>query len=33
VLLAICFIDNLVTFIILGHDNVELENLEQSHAE
>ena len=33
VLLAICFVDNLVTLIFTGRDNIQTENLEQSHAE
>lgn len=33
VLLAVCFIDNLVVLIVKGHDNIGADNLEQTHAE
>lgn len=33
VLLAICLVDNLVTLLVAGRDNIQTENLEQSHAE
>jgi TRAP-type C4-dicarboxylate transport system permease small subunit len=33
VILAICFIDNLLTMFFRGRDNIRSENLEQSHAE
>jgi TRAP-type C4-dicarboxylate transport system permease small subunit len=33
ILLAICFFDNLVTFLVTGRDNIQTENVEQSHAE
>jgi TRAP-type C4-dicarboxylate transport system permease small subunit len=33
VILAICFVDNLLTLLVRGRDNIRTENLEQSHAE
>ena len=33
VLFAICIVDNLVTLLLRGRDNIRSENLEQSHAE
>jgi len=33
VILAICFVDNLLTMFFRGHDNIRSENIEQSHAE
>jgi TRAP-type C4-dicarboxylate transport system permease small subunit len=33
VLLAICFIDNLVSLVLTGHDNIGSDPVEQSHAE
>jgi TRAP-type C4-dicarboxylate transport system permease small subunit len=33
VILAVCFVDNLLTLLVKGRDNIRSENLEQSHAE
>ncbi|HET7413285.1 MAG TPA: TRAP transporter small permease [Pararhizobium sp.] len=33
VLLAICFVDNLVTLVVTRHDNIRQDLVEQSHAE